>query len=124
VPNVAGVHALIETQAEASGEIVVVKLTGSADPASMHALIAELQALAHLRGKLRILVDETELHAWRNAPDLRSSRIAVIAANPIVRGLNQVFRLLANLERKDSLNAFSERADAVAWLVAEVAAAP
>jgi len=115
-----------------------VTLSGPADPASVHALLAELQALARQRGTLRILVDETALQPglmgfsdmseivqdWRTAPDLRASRIAVLAANPIVRGLNQVFRLLANLERKDSLNAFSERADAVAWLEGKSAASP
>ena len=98
----------------------------------MHALIADLQAMAHQEeGMLRILVDETSLQSgrvgiddisvlvreWRKAAALRSSRIAVIAPNPIIRGLNQMFRLAANLERKDSVNAFSKRADAVAWLV-------
>jgi hypothetical protein len=122
----------IASQAAAGGEIVVVTLTGHADPASMHALIADLQAMAHRHdGMLRILVDETSLGSgrvgiddisvlvqeWRKATALRSSRIAVIASNPIVRGLNQMFRLAANLERKDSLNAFSKRADAVAWLM-------
>jgi hypothetical protein len=87
---------------------------------------------------LCILLDESKLQPglmgfndiaeivgdWRNAPDLRSSRIAVVARNPVIRGLNQVFRLLANLERTDSLNAFSKRADAVAWLVTRPTASP
>jgi hypothetical protein len=134
------VHVQIESLAEAGGDIVVVKLTGHADPASVHALISELQILghAHREGMLRILVDESELqpglvgfddiadmvHDWRTSPALRSSRIAIIAANPFIRGLNQMFRVLANLERKDSLNAFTKRADAVAWLVSKATASP
>ena len=88
------------------------------------------------RGTLRILIDESELQPglvgfsdiaemvrdWRTAPNLRSSRIAVLAANPFIRGLNQMFRLLANVERRDSLSAFTKRADAVAWLVRPAAA--
>ena len=54
---------------------------------------------------------------WRRAPALRSSRFAFIAANPVIRGLNQLFRLSAKLEHTDSMNAFSKRADAVAWLM-------
>jgi hypothetical protein len=123
----------IASHGDAGNAIVVVTLTGHADRPSIHSLITELQILAKRRGALRILVDETELqpglvgfndisemvHDWRTAPDLRSSRIAVIASNPFVRGLNQMFRLLANVERKNSLNAFSKRADAVAWLVTD-----
>jgi hypothetical protein len=58
---------------------------------------------------------------WRKAPALRSSRFAFIATNPVIRGLNQLFRLTAKLERKDSMNAFSKRADAVAWLMSKPA---
>jgi hypothetical protein len=108
-----------------------VRLTGRAEPASVHALLAELQDLAQQHGALRLLIDETDLtpgligfseihdlvNDWRRATALKASRIAIVAANPIVRGLNQVFRTLANLERGDSMNAFSKRADAVAWLV-------
>jgi hypothetical protein len=117
-----------------------VKLTGHADPPGVRALITELQnrADAHTQGTLRILMDESELqpgivgfsdiadmvHDWRTAPALRSSRIAIVAANPFIRGLNQMFRLLANLERKDSLNAFTKRADAVAWLLTAATVSP
>ena len=81
---------------------------------------------------LRILIDETEMKAglmgfndlqdlvddWRGATALlRSARIAVWATNPVVRGLNQAFRFLANLERKGSMSSFSKRADALAWLL-------
>ena len=132
------VQVQIESQGEAGNAIVVVKLSGHADPPSIHALITDLLAMAHGHETLRILVDESELQPglvgfndiaemvrdWRTAPALRSSRIAIIAANPFVRGLNQMFRLAANLERKDSLNAFTKRADAVAWLLSKATASP
>jgi hypothetical protein len=117
-------------------EIVVVKVSGPADAASVRALITELDALAQKRGTLRILVDQTDMQPgllgfsdiaemvsdWRKAPALRSSRFAFIATNPLIRGLNQLFRLSAKLEHKDSMSAFSERADAVAWLMEKPAA--
>ena len=118
------------------GEIVVVKVSGPADAASVSALITELEALAQQRGALRILVDQTDMQPgllgfsdiaelvsdWRKAPALRSSRFAFVATNPLIRGLNQLFRLSAKLEHKDSMSAFSERADAVAWLMRKPAA--
>jgi hypothetical protein len=121
----------IESVLEDGAEITVVRLSGQAERASVHALLTELQGLAQQRGALRLLVDETDLKPgvmgfndlhelvsdWRTGTALRASRIAIVATNPIVRGLNQVFRTLANLERKGSMNAFSRRADAVAWLV-------
>src|SRR6185295_16116237 len=102
------------------------------EPANIHALFVVLQDRAQKLGGLRILIDETEMKAglmgfddihdlldeWRGATALlKSSRIAVWATNPVIRGLNQAFRRLANLERKGSMSAFSKRADALAWLV-------
>ena len=121
----------ISTVLEGSEEITVVELSGQAERANIQGLLGELQGLAKERGALRILVDETamkpglmgfnDIHDlvsdWRTATALKTSRIAVVAENPIVRGLNQAFRALANLERKGSMSAFSKRADAVAWLV-------
>jgi hypothetical protein len=112
-------------------EIVVVKVSGPADAASVRALITQFEALAQQRGTLRILVDQTDMQPgllgftdmaemvsdWRKAPGLRSSRFAFIATNPLIRGLNQLFRLSAKLEHKDTMSAFSERSDAVAWLM-------
>jgi hypothetical protein len=121
----------IRTIHEGDNEITLVELTGHADRANIQGLLAELQGLAKQRGVLRILVDETAMRPglmgfndihdlvndWRSATALKTSRIAVVAAHPIVRGLNQAFRALANLERKGSMSAFSKRPDAVAWLV-------
>jgi len=116
---------------EGDDEITVVEVRGQVDLANIQKLLQELQGLAKQRGTLRILIDETAMRPgilgfndihdlvsdWRTATDLKTSRIAVLASNPIVRGLNQAFRALANLERKGSMSAFSKRADAVAWLV-------
>ena len=55
------VQVQIESQGEAGNAIVVVKLSGHADPPSIHALITDLQAMAHGHETLRILVDESEL---------------------------------------------------------------
>lgn len=63
-------------------------------------------------GDIHDLVD-----GWRTGTELRTSRIAILATNPVVRGLNQAFRVFARLERKGSMNAFSRRTDALAWLV-------
>ncbi|HEY8826118.1 MAG TPA: STAS/SEC14 domain-containing protein [Candidatus Limnocylindria bacterium] len=131
--NVGHIHVRIDSQSEAGDEIVVVKVSGPADAASVRAVIIELEALAQQRGTLRILVDQTDMQPgllgfndiaemvsdWRRAPGLRSSRFAFIASNPVIRGLNQLFRLSAKLEHKNSMNAFSKRADAVTWLVTE-----
>ena len=116
---------------EGDDEITVVEVRGQVDLANIQKLLQELQGLAKQRGTLRILIDETAMRPgilgfndihdlvsdWRTATDLKTSRIAVLASNPIVRGLNQAFRALADLERKGSMSAFSKRADAVAWLV-------
>jgi hypothetical protein len=121
----------IRTIHEGDAEITIVELSGHADRANIQGLLAELQHLAEQRGPLRILVDETgmrpgllgfnDIHDlvndWRTATGLKASRIAVVAQHPIVRGLNQAFRALANLERKGLMSAFSQRADAIAWLV-------
>ncbi len=134
--SLGNVQGQIDFQSEAGDEIVVVKVSGPADAASVRALITELEALAQRRGTLRILVDQTDMQPgllgfndiaemvsdWRRAPALRSSRIAFIASNPVIRGLNQLFRLSAKIEHKDALNGFSKRADAVAWLMRKSAA--
>ena len=122
----------VQSFVERGDEITIVKLSGPLEPANIHALFAVLQDRARKVGMLRLLIDETEMKAglmgfndiqdlaeeWRGATALlKSARIAVLASNPVVRGLNQAFRFLANLERKGSMSSFSKRADALAWLV-------
>ena len=121
---------------QGDAEITTVKMTGQAERPNIIALLNELQDLARLRGSLRVLIDETDMKPglmgfndiheivsdWRSGAGLLSSRIAVIAVNPFVRGLNQMFRIAANLEGRASVNAFSKRSDALAWLMQEGAA--
>lgn len=111
-------------------------MSGPAERPNIHALLSELQGLAHLRDSLRVLIDGTDMkpglmgfndiheivNDWRTSSGLRSSRIAVVAVNPFVRGLNQMFRIAANLEGRASVNAFSKRADALTWLMRSPAA--
>ena len=75
----------------------------------MRALITQLEALAQQRGTLRILVDQTDMQPGL----LGFSDMAEMVSD----GLNQLFRLSAKLEHKDTMSAFSERSDAVAWLM-------
>ena len=121
----------VRTILEGNDEITIVELSGHADRANIQKLLAEMQGLAEQQGPLRVLVDETSMRPglmgfndihdlvndWRTATGLKASRIAVVARHPIVRGLNQAFRALANLERKGLMSAFSQRTDAIAWLV-------
>ena len=118
---------------QGDAEITTVKMSGQAERPNIIALLNELQELARLRGSLRVLIDETDMKPglmgfndiheivrdWRSGAGLLSSRIAVIAVNPFVRGLNQMFRIAANLEGRASVNAFSKRSDALAWLMQE-----
>jgi hypothetical protein len=128
---VARIEYAIALQETAGEEIAIVTLTGPAEAETARALIGEMAELARRPGMLRILVDESGMSAggmgfsetldlvqhWRAATALRSARIAFVATHPIVRGLNQTFRLFAKVERTDSMSSFSKRADAVAWLV-------
>ena len=118
---------------QGDAEITAVKMSGQAERPNIIALLTELQDLARVRGSLRVLIDETDMKPglmgfndiheivsdWRSGAGLLSSRIAVIAVNPFVRGLNQMFRIAANLEGRASVNAFSKRSDALAWLMQE-----
>jgi len=121
------IHLLVED----GNDVTIVTLSGIADPAGIHALLTELDGMAQHGAALRLLLDETDLRAglmgfgdiqdivgdWRRSNALKSRRIAVVASNPLIRGLNQMFRLFANVENKGSVSAFSDRAAALAWLV-------
>jgi len=121
----------IDLVIEDGNDVTIVTLSGLADPAGIHALLTELDGMAQHGAALRLLLDETDLRAglmgfsdiqdiaadWRRSNALKSRRIAVVASNPLIRGLNQMFRLFANVENKGSVSAFSDRAAALAWLV-------
>ena len=101
----------IEVIVEGGNDVTIVTLSGLADPAGIHALLTELDSLAQQGAALRLLLDETDLKAglmglsdiqdivgdWRKANALKSRRIAVVASNPLIRGLNQMFRIFANI---------------------------
>jgi hypothetical protein len=120
----------IEVVIEGGNDVTIVTLSGLADPAGIHALLTELDGLAQQGAALRLLLDETDLRAglmglsdiqdivgdWRKANALKSRRIAVVATNPLIRGLNQMFRIFANVENKGSVSSFSNRTSALAWL--------
>jgi hypothetical protein len=120
----------IDVIVDAGNDVTVVTLSGTAHPAGIHALLTELDSLAQHGAAQRLLIDETDLRAglmglsdiqdivgdWRKANALKSRRIAVVASNPLIRGLNQMFRIFANVENKGSVSAFSDRAAALAWL--------
>jgi stage II sporulation SpoAA-like protein len=121
----------IDLLVEDGNDVTIVTLSGVADPSGIHALLTELDVMAQHGAALRLLLDETDLRAglmgfgdiqdivgdWRRSNALKSRRIAVVASNPLIRGLNQMFRLFANVENKGSVSAFSDRAAALAWLV-------
>lgn len=120
----------IEVIVEGGNDVTLVTLSGLADPAGIHALLTELDGLAQQGAAMRLLLDETDLRAglmglsdiqdivgdWRKANALKSRRIAVVASHPLIRGLNQMFRIFANVENKGSVSAFSDRTAALAWL--------
>jgi hypothetical protein len=128
----------IDVIVEDGNDATMVTLSGLATPAGIHALLMELDGLAQQGAALRLLLDETDLTAglmglgdihdivgdWRKASALKSRRIAVVATNPLIRGLNQVFRIVANVENRDSVRAFSNRSDALAWLGRPLAVEP
>ncbi len=111
--------------------LIQVKLSGRPKPASIVAMLEEIDALVAKDATLRVLIDEDELKpsfvgpgdirrfvdAWRSGSALRATRIAVFTSNIAMYGLNRMFQGLANAEEQVSV--FHTRADAVAWLIDE-----
>ena len=62
-------------------------------------------------GHIRAIADQ-----WRSSTAFGAARIAVVAPNPVIYGLNRMFQAWAN--EADRVAVFSSRADATAWLVA------
>ncbi len=77
--------------------IVLVKLSGRA-----HA-----ETIVKLLGRIA--------KAWRNAASLRSIRIAAVASNPVIYGLNRMSQGLA--KGAERVSVFNDRARAKAWLL-------
>lgn len=109
--------------------IVVVKLSGRAQAETIVKLLVELNALAERDPAVRVLIDETELGAgfvgpsdigriagaWRKASALRTVRIAALAPNPVIYGLNRMFQGLA--DGAERVSVFNDQARARAWLL-------
>ena len=110
---------------------VVVKLSGRAEAATILRLLAELSTLAERNSSLRVLIDETGLgagfvgpadiqriiEAWKKATALQGTRIAVLASNLAIYGLNRMFQGLAGRAAEGHLSVFTEGAPARAWLL-------
>jgi hypothetical protein len=118
----------IKSASHAGKEFVEVTLTGDTTSEMVIALFADLNARAE-GTRLLILIDEMNLRPaligprdlkkiasfWRTTTALRAARMAVIAPNPVMYGLNRMFALIANDE---SIHVFMWRQDAIAWLFA------
>jgi len=110
---------------------VMVKLSGRAEAATILRLLGELSTLAEQTASLRVLIDETglgagfvgpaDIHriidAWRKATALHGTRIAVLASNLAIYGLNRMFQGLAGRAAEGHLSVFTEGAPARAWLL-------
>ena len=108
-----------------SEDIVMVTLSGAATFEMIAGLLRELEA----RRPSRVLVDERGLRPgligpaqigrivaeWRKATALRAARVAVLAPNPVIYGLNRMFQAFADVEGRVSV--FSTREAALAWLL-------
>jgi hypothetical protein len=110
-------------------DVMMVTLSGAATFEMIAGLLRELDA----RRPSRVLIDEGGLRPgligpaqigqivaeWRKASALRAARVAVLAPNPVIYGLNRMFQGLANAEGRIAV--FSGRAEALAWLLQEEA---
>jgi hypothetical protein len=120
----------IEQASRDGKEFLEVTLWGDVSYEMVVALFTDLNARARQDAQLRILIDETRLKPalmgyseirkvvefWRTMPGLRIARIAVVAPNLVLYGLNRMFALIAN---EEGFNVFIARGDATAWLLME-----
>lgn len=121
----------IESQWFGPREAVIVTLSGSADAASILALLSDLDG----RRPAFVLLDETALKVgligpadiqriaqrWGVAEHLRTAVIGIVAPNPVIYGLNRMFQLIA--ETGSEMRVFTSRPDAMVWLGAQYGAA-
>ncbi|MEA2661582.1 MAG: hypothetical protein QOH08_1154 [Chloroflexota bacterium] len=108
--------------------LIFVTLSGQPSPESIIGMLRHLDQLIASDPSLLVLIDESELRAafaettdiahfataWQESTALRSTRIAVFTSNRAVYGLNRMFHGLADAD--GSMNVFSDRAAALAWL--------
>ena len=110
--------------------VTLVSLSGRAEAETILRLLEELNTLAERHNSLRVLIDETGLGpgfvgptdiqkilaAWRRATSLRTTRVAVLASNLAIYGLNRMFQGLAGRDAEGRVRIFTNRAPATAWL--------
>ena len=57
------------------------------------------------------------LKAWRQATTLHTTRVAVLASNLAIYGLNRMFQGLAGRDAEGRVRIFTDEAPATAWLL-------
>jgi hypothetical protein len=107
--------------------IVVVTMSGKAEPGAIVAMLDELGALATSAASLRVLIDESDLdpallgpddirrfrNQWTASPKLAEARVAIFAPGAVMYGLNRMFQLMRDSER---LAVFRDREKAILWV--------
>jgi hypothetical protein len=118
----------VSVAVSAEKRLILVTLAGHPKPASIIAMLDEVDALIARDRSLRVLIDETELRpsfvgpgdvgryvaAWKRSTALRAARLAVFTPNLAMYGLNRMFTSLADAEGR--VDVFRDRASALAWL--------
>ena len=121
----------IDRNAHDANGFIVVSLSGRAEPETVLRLLEELRTLAEGNASLRVLIDENRLGpgfigpadiqkilaAWRRATSLRTTRVAVVASNLAIYGLNRMFQGLAGRDAEGRVRVFTDRAPATSWLL-------
>ena len=111
--------------------LTLVTLSGRAEAEAILRLLDELRALAEGDASLRVLIDENGLapgfvgptdiqkiiSAWRRATALRTTRVAVVASNLAIYGLNRMFQGLAGRDAEGRVRIFTNKAPATTWLL-------
>ena len=57
------------------------------------------------------------IKAWRKATALHTTRVAVVASNLAIYGLNRMFQGLAGRDAEGRVRIFTDKAPATAWLL-------
>jgi hypothetical protein len=127
---------MYEIDPKAAGDqgLTRVSLSGRAEAETILRLLGELSTLAEGNALLRVLIDETGLGpgfvgptdiqkilvAWRRATSLRTTRVAVLASNLAIYGLNRMFQGLAGRDAEGRVRIFTDKATARTWLLEPV----
>ena len=112
--------------------LIMVTLTGRLDFDTISALLDELDglAVAAFPDLLTVLIDETDarpgllsaghvrnwISRWRGATALKQGRIAVIAPDLVMYGLNRMAQGIAGADSEGHLTVFRSREEALTWL--------